>query len=416
MKRKSSQRGKPAAWCSVVAMLLIGGTAARAQDLDAHRFAFRGFGTLGATTHDADGIEFRRNVGQLHGVEADEVDFGVDSIVGLQLDTELGAQLDLVLQGLSRQGPDGSWAPQLSQGFLRYSPDDSLVLRLGRVGYDIYLLAESRQVGYSYLTVRPSLEFYGQITDDQIDGGDVAYTRRVGPGLLRARLFGGRGTGAMAFADGSHSDDRGKIYGGTLDYIYRGWTGRVAIVQFNYDANAAMPLLVGALRATGFPSAVAVADDLDQDGFRSLGTQVGVAYDDGPMLAQLMYGAASSDSLVGPEFDKVYALFGYRVRKWRPFAAFASSSDRNPVRDAGLPDIPMLAPLNAAVVGIQKTSRSTQHTATLGLRYDLSSRVDFKLQVDRTRVRDSSLIVDRRDQPGTPFDMTVVTATVDFVF
>jgi hypothetical protein len=400
----------------LAATSIIGAPAAHAQDFATDRVTVRGFGTLGATTHGTDGIEFRRHVGQAHGVSADDIDFGVDSIAGLQFDVKLDSRFDVVLQGVSRMRADGDWSPRLSQGFLRYSPDDSLVLRAGRIGYDIYLLAESRQVGYSYLPVRPSPEFYGQITNDDIDGLDVAYTRRMGRGLFRARLFGGGGSGELAFADETNRDTTGDVYGATFDYIFRGWTGRIAFVQFGYDAGDEIPLLAGALRATGFPSAAAVAADIDHDVFQSQGVQVGLAYDDGPMLAQLMYGAGISDSIAGPEFEKIYALFGYRLRQWTPFVSFASSSDRFAIRDAGLPDIPMLAPLNAAVVRIQQATRSTQHTTSLGVRYDLSSHVDFKLQVDRASVRDSSLMFDHRPVPGAPYDLTVIAATVDFVF
>lgn len=389
---------------------------AHADELGDSRFALRGFGTLGATTHGTDGIEFRRNTGQAHGAEADEIDFGTDSIVGVQFDARLASKFDVVLQGVSRQRADGDWVPQVTQGFVRWSPDDSFVARIGRVGYDIYLLAESRQVGYSYLPVRPSPEFYGQITNDDIDGGDISFTRRAGRGLFRARAFGGGGSGELAFADGSESNTHGRIYGATLDYIWRGWTGRIAYVQFNYDAGKDIPLLVGALRATQFPSAVAVADDLDKKVYESNGVQIGFAYDDGPMLAQVMYGMITSDSLAGPDFDKFYGLFGYHLKKWTPFVSFSSSRDRDPIRDAGLPDIAQLAPLNAAVVATQKTTRSTQHTTTLGVRYDFSSQFDFKLQLDRLAITDSSLIFDHRPVPGGPADLTVIAATVDFVF
>ena len=77
---------------------------------------------------------------------------------------------------------------------------------------------------------------------------------------------------------------------------------------------------------------------------------------------------------------------------------------------------PQLAPLNAAVMQIQQATRSTQHTSTLGVRYDFNSHVDFKFQLDRTHVRDTSLIFDRRANAGTPYDLTVITAAVDFVF
>jgi hypothetical protein len=389
---------------------------AHADELGDARFAVRGFGTLGATTHGTDDIEFRRNTGQAYGAKADEIDFGTDSIAGVQFDARIASNFDVMVQAVTRQRSDGDWVPQVTQGFVRWSPDDSFVARIGRVGYDIYLLAESRQVGYSYLAVRPSPEFYGQITNDEIDGADLAYTRRVGHGLVRARAFGGGGSGELAFADRSQSNAEGRIYGATLDYLWRGWTARIAYAQFNYDAGKQVPLLVGALRATQFPSALAVADDIDRRVYESNGVQIGAAYDDGPVLAQVMYGMITSDSLAGPEFDKFYGLFGYRFSRWTPFASFASSRDRNPVRDAGLPDIPQLAPLNAAVIATQRASRSTQHTTSLGVRYDFSSHFDFKLQVDRLEITDSSLIFDYRPVPGGPASLTVIAAAVDFVF
>ena len=387
----------------------------RAHDLQSGPFTFRGFGTLGVTTHDTDGVEFRRNTGQASGAPSGELDLATDSIAGLQVNTRVAESFDIVLQGVTRLRADGDWSPRLLQGYLRFSPTDSLVLRAGRIGYDIYLLAESRQVGFSYLAVRPSPEFYGQIINDDIDGLDAAYTRRIGPGLFRARLFGGAGEGEIAVA-GRSSATTSDVYGATLDYIHGGWIARVAAVQYNYDAGPEIPQLAGALRATGFPSAIDVAEDIDRNGFQSNGLQLGLAYDDGPMLAQVLYGAAESNSLAGPNFDKLYALFGYRINKWTPFAAFATSRDRHPIQEAGLPDIPMLAPLNGAVAQMQRAMRSTQRTASLGVRYDFNSHIDFKFQVDRTHVRDSALSIDLRPQAGTPYDLTVVTAAVDFVF
>jgi hypothetical protein len=416
--RPRLRRARSAAFLSAFAFLLIGSApGAHAQDLGSDRFTIRGFGTLGATTHDTDGIEYRRNTGQARGAESGELNLSADSIAGMQIDVRFSPEFAVVLQGVTRQRASGDWSPRLSQGFLRFSPDDSLVFRAGRIGYDAYLLAESRQVGYSYIAVRPSTDFYGQISNDDIDGLDVAYTRRVGRGLFKARLYGGNGSGELAFADRTHSQFDADIQGVTLDYLRGGWTGRVAFLQFDLDSGRDdLNLLAGALRATAFPSAVSVAEDIERDEFRSRGVQIGLAYDDGPMLAQLMCARINSDSITGPDVDKLYAQFGYRVRNWTPFAGYASSRDHHAVRDAGLPSSPMLAPLNAAVVGIQEGSRSTQHTASLGVRFDFNSHVDFKFQADRTHVSDSSLMFDYRPDAGAPFHMTVFTAAVDFVF
>lgn len=414
----SPRRLHGGACAALIAAFILGGgsTTALADDLDTDRFTFRGFGTVGATTHDTDGIEYHRNSGQARGAESGELDFRTDSLAGLQIDTRLGSKFALVLQGVTRQRASGDWDPRLAQGFLRWTPDGSLVVRAGRIGYDAYLLAESRQVGYSYTAVRPSPDFYGQISNDDIDGLDVAYTHRVGRGLVRARVYGGDSSGEIAFSDGSHRSFDSEIDGATLDYLHGGWTARVAYLRYRLEGDANLPLLASALRATGFPSALAVSDDIDDGEFQSRGLQLGLAYDDGPMLAQLMYANIASDSIVGPDVRKLYAQLGYRLRKWTPYAAYASSRDRDGMRDAGLPGIPMLAPLNAAVIALQSSSRSTQHTTSLGVRFDLNPHVDFKLQADRTHVTDSSLNFDHRPNAGTPYDITVFTAAVDFVF
>ena len=214
--RRSGSLGKGLALVFLLGALFVLAVtqAAHAQDLDGRQFTVRGFGTLAATTQDADGFEFRRNVGQSRGVAAGDVEFATDSLAGVQFDARLGSRFDVLVQGVTREDAYGDWTPELTQAFVRYSPDESLGLRVGRFGYEIYLLAESRQVGYSYLTVRPSTDFYGMVTNDSIDGADITLKHRLGSGLVRARLFGGRGSDKTVFADGSvfggHSKHRTK--------------------------------------------------------------------------------------------------------------------------------------------------------------------------------------------------------------
>lgn len=400
----------------MVAALFLAAAAASAQDMAADRFTFRGFGTLAATWQDAEGVDYRRFIGQPRGVAEGEVELHTDSIAGAQVDFALHQVLSISVQALTRLRPDGDWHLGVSQAYLRYSPDDSLVLRAGRLGYDIYLLAESRQVGYSYLAMRPSPEIYGLLGSDEVDGADVTYTHRLGRGLARMRLFGGGSSNQVAFVDGSYIDTDAEIYGAVFDYLYRGWTARAAVVKFQYDPDPQLALLAAGLNMTGQPQAMSLAPGISRDKLTSNGVQLGVVYDEGPLQAQVLATHIISDSIAGPDLDSVFTQVGYRFGQWTPFLAFARSRDRNPIEGTGLPDLPMFAPLNFAVLQVQANSRSTQHTTSVGVRYDLSSRFDFKLQLDRISLRDSSLMLDRRAPPGGPLDMTVIAAGVDFVF
>jgi hypothetical protein len=389
--------------------------AAHAQDLDGRRFSVRGFGTLAAATQNTEGLIYRRNVGQSSGVAKGEVAFATDSLAGVQFDAKLGSHFDVLVQGLTREGADGDWGAELTQGFVRYSPDESLAVRVGRFGYDIYLLAESRQVGYSYLTVRPSTEFYGLLTNDGIDGADFSLKHRVGSGLVRARLFGGRGSDKTVFADGSIFAGHSTVYGATFDYLYRGFTTRAAYLEVTYAADAGLRQLAEALTGSGVPASIAIGEQL-RGAQTSRGMQLGVAYDDGPLQAQLMYGQINSESIAGPTIEAWYAQAGYRLGAWTPFVAGARSRDRNDIRSTGLPDIPELVPINGAVFSIQKNQRATQHTASVGVRWDLSPHIDLKLQADFTSVHDSSYIFDRRAVPAGDASMTVATVAFDFIF
>jgi hypothetical protein len=60
--------------------------------------------------------------------------------------------------------------------------------------------------------------------------------------------------------------------------------------------------------------------------------------------------------------------------------------------------------------------RTTQRTASIGVRYDISRHVDLKFQLDRAKLSDTALIFDRRIGPATDANMTIAAIAVDFVF
>jgi hypothetical protein len=395
-------------------MTLAAGSAA-AQDMQLDRFTLRGFGTLAVTTHDADGIEFRRNVGQARGITAHEPGLDSDSLAGIQVNVNLASQLDAVVQGVTRMNVEGEWTPRVTQAFLRYSPDESLVVRGGRFGYEIYLLAESRQVGYSYLTVRPAQDFYGLVTNDEVDGLDVSYRARLGRGLVRARVFGGRGSDATAMADGTYWEGRSDVVGMTLDYSYQALTARAALLEVSYGRNPDLVGLGEVLLSTGAPESVDLGRELVGSSQASRGMQLGLAWDGGPLQAQALYGHILSDSIAGPNVRAWLAQVGYRIDAWTPFMSFSASRNRDAIRPTGLPDIPELAPLNDVVRQIQRDMRATQRSTSIGVRWDLSPRWDLKLQADFTAIDESVLNFDRRPTSSRT-NMVVLTAGVDFVF
>ena len=73
--------------------------------------------------------------------------------------------------------------------------------------------------------------------------------------------------------------------------------------------------------------------------------QLGVAYDGGPLQAQILYGHIVSDSLAGPNVRAALAQVGYRVGAFTPYVSFTTSKDRDGLESTGLPELPELLPV-----------------------------------------------------------------------
>ena len=70
---------------------------APAPEADA-RWSVSGFGTLGAVWHDEGDTQFRRSVDQRRGARANELDFSIDSTLGLQVHGALTPQWSVMAQ------------------------------------------------------------------------------------------------------------------------------------------------------------------------------------------------------------------------------------------------------------------------------------------------------------------------------
>lgn len=390
---------------------------AAAAELGERRVTLGGFGTLGAIYHDAEDREYRRSSAQGRGAEAGEIDFETDSLIGLQLNAAWNRQFETVLQAVSRSDEYGSWRPRLTRGFLRWNPDPSLMLRAGRIGHELLPRADSRDIGYSYLPIRPPLEVFGVLPRDEIDGADITFTREIGEGLGRAKIFGGEMGGRIVFADGSQKNIGGsKFWGGLLEYLYEGWAVRIGSGVFMAADEPPVDPLVAALRQAGTPESQDLADELAEKERRTLFTVFGLAYDEAPWQLRLFLIQADGDHPPTPKLRFGTLLAGYSLGRVTPYASFSAIDSYAETRGTGLPNAPRFAPLNAAARDVQTRSQPQQHSLALGLRYDLAPKVDLKFQIDRVRLRGTPIVFDHHSPPDDYGDMTVFGLALDFIF
>jgi hypothetical protein len=400
---------------SLALLLALAATAGHAEDLSGSRFTFGAFGTLGAVYQNARGLAYRRSISQGRGARAGELDLGTDSLLGLQVTGRVTSDLDAQAQVLLRRNAEGVWRPELARAFARFRPSQAVMVRAGRIGLGVYLLADALDVGYSYLTIRPPVEVYGMLASDEFDGADATFSRQLGDGVGRIRLLGGRLPYETAFPDGSVTTvDNMKIVGLTADYLYREWQTRAALVEIHLPTQA--DPVAPALAQTGVAQAMELAAELNRSPQNSYAVEIGALYDGDPLQAALVLVHLNSDFPQGPKFNSGFAQLGYPIAQLTPYAAFSMTDSFATTGSAGLPLLPVFEPLIAAAQEDQTALQATQRDFSLGLRYDFAPHMDLKAQIDRVWLHQSALIFDYNVPPPGHTSLTVFAVALDFAF
>lgn len=396
-------------------LLAVAASVVRADDLSASRFTIGAFGTLGAIYQNSSGLAYRRDISQGHGARAGELDLGTDSILGLQVTGRLATGLDAQVQTTVSRNEDGVWRPEVERAFLRYQPNQAIMLRAGRIGLGVYLLGDALDVGYSYLTIRPPVEVYGVLAADDFNGGDAVFSQPLGGGVGRIRVLGGSWPLQVALPNGTaRTVDDDSIVGLTADYLYGDWQTRAALVQIHIPGGG--DPLAPALAQTGLPQAVALAAELNRPQQNSSGAEIGTTYEGDPLQATLVLVHLNSDYVQGPKFNSVLALLGYRVGQLTPYGDFAMTENFGATPGTGLPPLPIFEPLIAGAQEDVTASQTTQRDLSLGVRYDFAPHVDLKAQVDHIWLHQSELIFDYNVPAPGHTSMTVLGVAVDFAF
>lgn len=385
-----------------LALALLGAGDVVAADSVDQRLTVRGFGTLGMTYNETSEAEFIRDINQLDG-PANSWSHDVDTRLGLQLGWLFNSQLDAVVQGVSRYNHEGRYDPQLTWAFLRYAPDAGKQLRLGRVALDMYMLADSRDVGYSYLWVRPPVDYYGVRHITHIDGGDMTLKYPLGRGLLWGKLYAGIADEKISGGlDGVVFDAQGtRVYGGHLNYQWDAWHLQLGTTELQYQLDASTEYMQAIQFAEFFDPALAqVLKDIIKPVDMQI-TSLGLAYDRGRLYVQAM---ASHLNRPGNEFDidSAFVTLGYRMQPITPYLSLSGSrTDGVKLRDLGL--------------NVDGESGLTQQTFSLGARYDLSHNLALKTQLDLINV-DQAGFLWRDVESDWDGKARVLSVNLDFIF
>lgn len=407
---------------SVVVTLSALSALARAGD-DDKQFSISGFGTLGIVHSDTRKVDIVRDLTQSEGVGfTRQTDAGMDSNFGVQINKRLTDDLDAALQIVSRRSVNG-FQPDVTWAFARYLPNDHFQLRAGRLGFDVYPLADSRNVAYSYLWVRPPIDFFGSLIISYFDGADLLLSRPLGNGILRGKLFAGiaREKTSTGNPDEFLSLNHSHLLGGHIEYHTPSWLYRLGYAELKFKNEfSSLQALLDGLRSPALnafvPAAAGMGNDLAMGGKKFKYLSAAIAYDQGPLQAQLMLNQLSSESLLFPTNRAAFLTVGYRISQWTPYFTYSAARPANRKIPNSLPagispDIDMLSSAFDQSIINQFTH---QRTLSLGVRYDLSDRTNVKVQLDRIKTQDFLLV--RNNQPDWDGNANLISLAFSFIF
>jgi len=380
------------------------------------RFEFSGFGTLGLAATDNNDAQFIRDQSQPRGI-GQSVSGKLDSLLGVQAYFRATDSLEFVSQAIARYGPQGNFKPDISLAFAKFAlASNNLVLRVGRMGTEFYMLADSRHVAYSYLTVRPSVDFFGGLAFHYVDGADLLGTTTFGDGVLKVKAFAGQADELAPIVDEFLSLRGNPMSGAYVDYQQGNWQWRATYAQmtFKHDLPAPVSTLQTGLSAAGANAAARAIGLTDTTSrFYSLGA----VYDRGPLQVQAMLSQTDHQSYIYQNTRAGYLIAGYRFGEFTPFTGYSWSKSKSRQLSSGLPDLPFFAPLNAGLAGALARVHTDQHTYTVGTRWDFRQNMALKAQLDCIRGKPESIFLYPSSNPES-FNgkLNVFSLSLDFVF
>lgn len=389
-----------------------------------------GFGTLGFVAGDSR-MHLQRDLGQpdvFHG----RFSPWVDSLLGVQLDATIAPGVSAVAQLVAKKRVEQTLSESLGWAFLHWRPSETWDLRAGRLGLDLYMLSDYRDVSFAYLWQRPPPEFYGPLITSNFDGLDVTWQRPLADGSLSLKVFGGVARRAFRLERmGPNSDfELRPLVGLKLAFEDERWrlSAGVGHGRIGKELSETSALVAGlqSVPAMLWPQATDLVGEVGASKHWITFYSLGAAYDDNRWALQAELGYLDSDWLGIADLTGGYLSVGRHFGSFTPYLLLAAA-DSNPSRMTVTTPLPSgdplvdttLQTLHDGVAGILRGVRVRQQTASLGVRWDVRQDTALKLQWDHSWVAGHGAGLWWRVD-STPFandrQVDAISASLSFVF
>lgn len=368
------------------AVLVAFAAAAQAQD-DASMFKISGFGTVALTSFSRNDIDFLGDRTATGGA-------GRTSLISMEPDTKFGLQaqysptapLQFTLQALSRSNARGDWDPSIEWANAKYSFNDNVAVRIGRIGHPAFMISDYRLVNYTNVSLRPSVEVYQQVPMVNSDVIETLLKFDIDSGQLGIQTGFGK-MDAEAFASlpsqRNHDDIKTRNMGYiNATYEIGKWTMRAGYTRtdLTYDALAVRKGIFEQFGSNPlFGAAVRNARDrYEIRDAKSTFSGIGVMYDPGDVVINAEYVMLRSGKAYN-DADAWMMLAGYRFGKFTPYVSYGSAKNKGRIMidTPGLPSA-----IQTQLQAFADASLNNQATTSLGVRWDFYKNMAAKVQYD----------------------------------
>ncbi|MBX3631130.1 MAG: hypothetical protein KF908_14730 [Nitrosomonas sp.] len=365
------------------------GQPANAFNLGTERFRISGFGTLGVTSAGKKDYGIKKE--HTHDAQFGDVSVLTDSVFGLQLDLNILKNLDATIQAVAEDRIRQDFNNIVDWAYLSYKLTPNSVIRAGRMGIDLFMLSEYRNVGYAYLWTHPVVEFYKPVSLSHYEGFDFRYSRRISPGYFEFKVFGGQTGSDINVGSGELNLRMRPFVGFNTSLEDNDWklrftytTTDTAFIKSPTDS------LVNALNQvpqTIWPQAAVLYDQLKGINTQTHYFSAGFSYDKHNWVVQSEFALIAS-RWIGVDMTNGYLSAGRRIGPvtFYTVGSYAKSGS-HPRIDQNQHFPADLEGLATATQNLLNALHIDQNTVSVGLRWDFHPKAALKAQWDHTWTR-----------------------------
>lgn len=391
-------------YSSISLFILISGgfidpVPARGADIPVFRFS--GYGTLGYTADDRSDLVPIRDFSQEpeDKYKTDSTTWRLDSRIGLQGLYRISSKWEALVQGVLRDQVEQNLNNILELGYIRFKAACEWEFRIGRFGYDVFLMSDTRNIGYANLWVRPPTEFYGWVPIYSVDGIDSLIQWDTDRAEWQFKFQLGRSKTDLPIGDDTYHLETDGLFSVTLSRHDGPFSLKAGYSQFSLQ-NRVQPFkqlhqgLTSVASATQhtFPDISAEALYLRQHiAFKDNTIRyltLGAGYDNGRWVAQAEVSHTTSDTHIMPHGNMGYLSLGRRLGDWTPYILFSFFRPQNDIYQKKS-DWSIIGPepFHKQALYLINSIRTDQETYSAGVRWDFHNQAAFKIQWDHCRIK-----------------------------